>query len=208
VADKLDYKKKYKQFYGGKVGQPVFVKVPKLNYLMIDGHGDPNTSKEYLQAIQTLYPVAYKLKFMSKLENNKDYGVLPLEGLWWAEDMSSFGSGTKNNWLWTAMIMQPEIITRAMFDRAVEEVAAKKQSLALDKLRLEELEEGTAVQVLYVGPYADEAETIQKLHEMIEENDGSFNGHKQKHHEIYLSDPRRTAPAKLKTIIRQPYTTK
>lgn len=203
--NKTDYKKELKQFYSAKVGNPVVVDIPKMNFIMIDGKGDPNTSQDYIDAIQTLYPVAYTIKFISKITYGKDFGVMPLEGLWWAENMADFSTGNKDTWLWTAMIMQPDVISEEIYHQAVEQVRTKKATESLDKLRFASYEEGRAAQVLYVGPYADEGPTIQNLHEFIKEHGGTVKGSVKYHHEIYLGDPRRTAPENLKTIIRQPY---
>lgn len=201
---KHDYKTELRTLYSAKVGAPVVVEVPSLNFIMVNGAGDPNTSPEYAHAIEALYPVAYKLKFMSKLELGEDYVVMPLEGLWWAKDMAAFSSADKSQWQWTAMIMQPNIITPEMFERARADVALNKRPSAIDKVRLDTYSEGRAAQVMYVGPYADEGPTIEALHAFIAEQGGSLDGAKN-HHEIYLGDPRRTPPAKLKTIIRQPF---
>jgi hypothetical protein len=202
---KVDYKKELKELYSGKVGENIEVDVPSMMFLMIDGKGNPNTSKEFTEAVEALYPVAYTLKFMSKLELGEDYGVMPLEGQFWTNDMASFDANNKDSWLWTLMIMQPKMITKEMFGKAIEQIKTKKNPPALRKLRLKEFTEGRAAQVMYVGPYSDEGPTIQKLHDFIKMNGGKLNGATKKHHEIYLSDMRRTAPEKLKTIIRQPY---
>lgn len=201
--NKTDYKKELKPLYSCKLEQVTIVDVPAMNFLMIDGCGDPNTAQEYTDAIQALYPVAFALKFMSKKELSQDYSVMPLEGLWWADSMSDFSALAKSDWRWTMMIMQPAIITRDMFERAVKQVAKKAPS-ALSKVRFEIYEEGRAAQIMYVGAYADEGLTIQKLHAFIAGKGGKLEGAGY-HHEIYLSDPRRTESAKLKTIIRQPY---
>ena len=203
--NKIDYKKEYKDLYNGKVGAINTVDVPPMNYLMIDGKGDPNTSKEFTEAIETLYPVAYTLKFMCKRELNIDYGVMPLEGLYWAVDMEKFDVNDKDSWLWTLMIMQPEIITKDMCIKALEQVKAKKNPPALDKIKFEKLAEGRSAQVMYVGPYAKEGPTVLKLHDFIRNDGGKLNGEMKKHHEIYLNDMSRTAADNLKTIIRQPY---
>ncbi len=203
--NKTDYKKAFGGLYSGKVGQFAVVDVPPMNFLMIDGHGDPNTSQEYIDAIQALYPVAYTLKFMCKKELDEDFTVMPLEGLWWSEDMRDFAMQNKDDWQWTAMIMQPAIVTKAMFERAVQQVADKKAPTSLSKVRFEAYDEGRAAQVMYLGAYADEGPTIQQLHAFIAEQGGALSATNKHHHEIYLSDPRRLAPAKLKTIIRQPY---
>jgi hypothetical protein len=202
---KTDYKKELKQFYGAKADKPVVVQIPKMNFIMIDGEGDPNTSQEYVDAIQTLYPVAYTIKFTSKLKYGNDFGVMPLEGLWWTENMADFSAKDKSNWLWTAMIMQPDVVTEDIYNQAVQQVKEKKSPQSLDKLRFESYEEGRAAQVLYVGPYADEGPAIQALHQFIRGQGGVLEESNKHHHEIYLGDPRRTDPAKLKTIIRQPF---
>ena len=202
---KLDYKKEFKQFYTGKVGQPVVVEVPKMNFIMIDGTGDPNTSQEYSDAIQTLYPVAYTIKFTSKNKYGNDFGVMPLEGLWWTEDMADFSTENKDEWLWTAMIMQPDVVTYELYSEALEQVRLKKPELSLDGLRFAAYDEGRAAQVMYVGPYSDEGPTIERLHKFIVEQGGSLTATNKHHHEIYLGDPRRTTPANLKTVIRQPF---
>ncbi len=202
---KIDYKKQLHPLYNGKVGELVQVDVPRLQYLMIDGHGDPNTSPEYVAAVETLFPVAYALKFMSKREHDKDFAVMPLEGLWWSKDMDDFVTGNKSSWEWTMMILQPEWITKDMFLAAVEQVRTKKNPPLLSKIRFETYEEGRSVQVMYVGAYSEEGPTIMKLHEYIHEHGGKLAGDTKRHHEIYLGDPRRTAPDKLKTIIRQPF---
>jgi hypothetical protein len=172
---------------------------------MIHGKGDPNTSKEYSDAIETLYPVAYTIKFMCKNTLQKDFAVMPLEGLWWSKDMNSFTTTDKSDWLWTAMIMQPDFIGEDIFHKAVNLVVEKKNPASLHKIRFEQYEEGRAAQILYIGPYADEGPTIQNLHAYIKQQGGVLENNSKQHHEIYLSDPRRTDPAKLKTIIRQPY---
>lgn len=202
---KLDYKKELKDLYLAKVNNPVVVDVPEMNYLMIDGKGDPNTSQEYIDAIEALYPTAYTIKFMCKKELQKDFGVMPLEGLWWAENMNDFVFSKKSNWQWTAMIMQPDVVTKEIFERAIEQVAKKKNPKALGKLRFESYREGRSAQVMYVGPYSEEGPAIQDLHKFIKEQGGELEKSDKHHHEIYLSDPRRTDPSKLRTIIRQPY---
>ena len=203
--NKIDYKKKLNELYNGKIGQPIMVDVPSMNFIMIDGMGDPNTSPEYAAAIQTLYPIAYTIKFMCKKELLEDFGVMPLEGLWWTENMHDFNPTDKSNWLWTAMIMQPGIVNQDIYERALKQVAEKKGLESLGKIRFELYEEGRAAQVMYAGPYADEGPIIQMLHDFIKDQGGKLDNSNKHHHEIYLSDPRRSAPSKLRTIIRQPY---
>jgi hypothetical protein len=193
--EKLDLKKELKQLYNPPSKAPVMLEVPPMNFLAIDGEGAPD-GPAAIAAIEALYPVAYTLKFAVKKG--------PLEGLWWADDMVSFSTSDKAAWKWTYMIMQPDLITANMVKNAVEEVRRKKNPPALGKMRFEKFEEGTSAQIMYTGPYSAEGPTIKMLHDFIHEKGLVFDGLKQKHHEIYLSDPRRTAPEKLKTVIRQP----
>jgi hypothetical protein len=202
---KTDYKKVLKQFYDAKVGKPVVVQVLKMNFIMMDGKGDPNTSQEYIDAIQTLYPVAYTIKLTCKIKYGKDFGVMPLEGLWWTENMADFNPADKSNWSWTAMIMQPYIVTDDIFNQAVQKVKEKKSPKSIDRLRFESFEEGRAAQVMHIGQYSNEGPTIKVLHQFIADQGGVLSENNKHHHEIYLGDPRRSDPAKLKTIIRQPF---
>jgi hypothetical protein len=200
--EKLDLKKQWKQLYGAKAGAIVAVVVPPLAYLMVDGEGDPNTAQSYQEAVEALFSLSYTLKFAIK--NGPcaiDYGVMPLEGLWWADDPRDFHLANKSAWKWTAMIAQPEFITQTQVDAAMEEVRKKKNPAALGRVRFETLTEGAAAQVLHVGPFSAEGPTIQRMHDFIHAAGKELRG---KHHEIYLSDSRRTAPEKLKTILRQP----
>lgn len=199
---KIDWKKELKHLYRPSARAPVAVDVPAMNFLMIDGAGDPNTAQEYQQAVEALYAVAYALKFMVKKGPAAvDYGVMPLEGLWWVDDMRQFSVDDKGAWQWTMMIMQPEHVTEALLEEALEQVRVKKDPAALARMRFESYHEGLSAQIMHVGPYAAEAPTIEKIHRFIAENGYQLRG---KHHEIYLGDPRRTAPERLKTIIRQP----
>lgn len=204
MTDKIDLKKSL-DAYQAKRDQFRVVDVPDLQYLMVDGHGDPNTSPAFVEAVETLYPVAYTLKFASKRELGRDYVVMPLEGLWWAEDMGSFTSARdKSQWDWTLMIMTPDWIDHAMFADAVEQVTAKQSPARLGDLRLESLSEGRCVQTLHLGPFDAEAAVLDRMHhEFIPDNRLRMTG---RHHEIYLSDPRKAAPDKLRTILRQPVT--
>lgn len=200
---KIDFKNELKHLYRPSKKAFTVVEVPAMQFLMADGHGDPHAAQEYEDALEVLYAVAYKIKFASKKEAGKDYVVPPLEGLWWAEDMAAFTSARdKSQWDWTMMIMQPDWITLAMFDEAYAIVKKQKDPAALSKLRLETYEEGLSVQILHIGAYDDEAPTLYKLHhEFMPTHGFTFNG---KHHEIYLSDPCRVVPEKLKTVLRQP----
>ncbi|NOT99364.1 MAG: hypothetical protein HOO97_09790 [Sideroxydans sp.] len=199
---KLDWKKELKHLYQPSTKEVMQVDVPAMNYLMIDGKGDPNTSKDYAAAIETLFAVAYTIKFMVKKSALAiDFGVMPLEGLLWANDMSQFTTEDKSNWLWTAMIAQPEFITPTMVDKAIAEVTKKKNPAAIAKLRLATFTEGKCAQIMHIGPFSAEGPNIAKVHQFIEAGGCKLYG---KHHEIYLSDIRKAAPEKWKTIIRQP----
>jgi hypothetical protein len=202
IMEKIDLKKQWKHLYQPPVGEITTVNVPPLTYLMVDGEGDPNTSKSFGQAVEALYSLSYTLKFsLKKSPRAIDYGVMPLEGLWWADDPCVFFQTDKSTWKWTAMILQPEFISRANVDAAFDEVSRKKNPIAIDRVRFETLDEGDSVQTLYLGPFPGEGPTIQRMHDVILAAGKELQG---KHHEIYLSDPRRTAPAKLRTILRQP----
>lgn len=190
--------------YRPRLTEAELVDVPPMQFLMVDGRGDPITSVEYRQAIEALYGTSYRLKFLLKKKGH-DFKVAPLESLWWAPDMNSFEVGRKADWRWTAMIMQPDEVTPEDFASARDELKRKKPSSAVEKLRLERFDEGPAAQIMHIGPYSAEAPTITRLHAFIRELGYTFDGTKQKHHEIYLGDPRRAAPDKLKTVIRQPF---
>ena len=200
--EKVDYKKELKRLYSPSAKKVEIVEVPQMNFLMVDGEGDPNTAQSFSDAIEALYPVSYTLKFMVKKgEIGIDYGVLPLEAIWWSDDMSAFSTGNKDAWKWTLMIMQPDFITQKMVKEAMEEVKKKKSPASLPLVRFETFKEGKAAQIMHVGPFSEEGPTIEKVHLFIKERGSRRAG---KHHEIYLSDIRRAAPEKWKTIVRQP----
>lgn len=204
MPGKIDFKRSLESYRAAR-GRFDIIEVPEMQYLMIDGHGDPN-SFAYLDAVQALYPVAYKLKFLSKRELERDYVVPPLEGLWWAEDMESFTSARdKSRWDWTMMIMAPDWLDSEAFETAIARVGAKNPPARLGDVRFERLAEGTCVQTLHVGSFDDEAGVLAAMHsEFIPSRDLRMTG---KHHEIYLSDPRKAEPEKLRTILRQPVAT-
>ncbi len=199
---KIDFRKSRKEIFSAPTAKFVIIEVPELRYLMIDGAGDPNTARAYKEAIETLYPVAYAIKFASKLKLGRDYVVPPLEALWWANDMDDFIARRKDRWLWTAMIMLPDWIAPELASSCIETVQGTKRPPAISKLRVGTLTEGPSVQILHVGAYDNEGPVLARLHnEFMPANGLSYNG---AHHEIYLSDARKTAPEKLKTILRQP----
>lgn len=200
--NKVDFKKTLPS-YKAKQNEFNIVDVPRLQYLMIDGHGDPNTSQEFKNAVATLYPLAYKLKFASKIDLQKDYTVMPLEGLWWSDDMNVFTiARNKSEWDWTLMIMQPDWITQHMLENARIKVKQKDLKTNFDAVRLETLQEEKCVQTLHIGSYDSEAEILAKMHDDFIPKHNLEMTHK--HHEIYLSDARKVSADKLKTILRQP----
>lgn len=202
MTNKIDFKKSLDS-YKARRGRFRVLDVPEMSYLMIDGHGDPNTSPAFADAIEALYPVAYKLKFASKADLGRDYVVPPLEGLWSAEDMDSFAAARdKSQWDWTLMLMVPDWIDRTMFSRAVEIVGSKKRLARLGDIRLEALSESRVVQTLHVGSFDDEAPVLAEMHEGFIPSQGLRPV--GKHHEIYLSDFRRVSPDRQRTILRQP----
>ena len=200
VAEKIDFKKTLKHLYRPSAKDFVVVEVPEMQYLMVDGKGAPGND-DYVKAIEWLYATSYPIKFISKIEHDRDYVVPPLEGLWWADDFAAFTNDDRDQWQWTMMIMQPDWITPEILEAGLAK-STKKLGTPPPSLRLEKLDEGTCVQILHLGPFADEAPTIARLHSEFLPSQGLVEtGH---HHEIYLSDPRKTAPEKLKTVLRQP----
>lgn len=198
----IDLKKTYRNHYTAQP-TPAVVDVPTRPFLMIDGFGDPNTAQEYREAVEALYPIAYGFRAAIKAATGNAYTVMPLEGLWWVPDMATFDSNDKSSWFWTAMICLPDTVSEGLAGEIIPAVTASKALAAGPKARVERFTEGPAAQILHIGPYADEAPTITELHRFIADNGHELAG---KHHEIYLSDPRKTDPAKLRTIIRQPFT--
>ncbi len=201
--EKQDWKKELKALYAPP-RHPVVVDVPPMRFLMLDGHGDPNTEPRYRDVVEALYSLAYTLKFAVRAESEVDFAVHPLEGLWWLADGYDFTAARKADWDWTMMIAQPEFVTARLVEEARTKAIAKKGLPVLGEVRFEEFAEGRCAQLLHVGPYADEGPVIAGLHEFIHGLGGELTG---RHHEIYLGDPRRTAPERLRTIIRQPFST-
>jgi hypothetical protein len=204
--DKLDLRKQYKHLYQPSAKKVELVEVPAFQFAMIDGeiepgHG-PGNSPAFKQALEALYGISYTLKFTSKLrkEDPIDYTVMALEGLWWVE-VGSFDIRKPDNWRWTVMIMQPDHINADIFQDGLEQLRKKKPNPAIDKLRLETFNEGLSIQIMHIGPYSDEPATIDKMDAFAEEHGYRMRG---MHHEIYLGDPLRTDPAKLKTVLRHP----
>ncbi len=200
MLDKIDFKKELKNLYNPSVKEVTAVDVPAMNFLLVDGEGSPSSPK-YIEAIEALFSVSYTLKFMVKKGKGVDYVVMPLESLWWVDDMTKFSADRKDEWKWTAMIMQPKYVTAEDFKIAVDQVKKKKNPTALLKVRFESYKEGLSAQIMYIGPFSAEGPTITKIHSHIQKSGHELSG---KHHEIYLNNPATTAPEKLKTIIRQP----
>ncbi|WP_367038558.1 GyrI-like domain-containing protein [Streptomyces sp. Je 1-332] len=202
MAAKYDVKRELKTCYAPKNTDWEIVEIPELRYVAIDGHGDPNSSAAYRHAVEALYAVAYTVKFASKGDLGRDYVVGPLEGLWWAENMDDFLARLKDNWQWRLLIHAPAWVTDEMIDDARHTALSKKGFPAIAHVHSETLREGTSAQVLHIGSYDDETPILTELHqEYLPAHDLREAG---LHHEIYLSDPRRTDPAKLRTVLRQP----
>ena len=198
---KIDYKRELSGFYTCSSRHVCEITVPGMTFLMVDGQGDPNSSPAYTAAVEALFSVSYAAKFaLKRATPSIDYAVMPLEGLWWADNHAAFERNDRKNWMWTMMIMQPPAVTALVIEGAMNAVRRRRSVPALDKMRFETFTEGRCAQTLHIGPFADEGPTIQRVHDFILAR-GRLTG---KHHEIYLSDIRRAAPAKWKTIIRQP----
>jgi hypothetical protein len=201
MIPKVNYKTRLKHLYHPSAKRIDSLVIPEMQYLIIDGKGEPG-GESYHTAVEALFTVAYTMKFMVKREQQRmDYGVMPLEGLWWAQDMSDFITRRKERWQWTMMIMQPECTNHLLYQTAIERVRTKKPKINLAKLRFENFTEGLVAQTLHIGPFDDEGPTVERLHQHIKDSRHKLDG---KHHEIYLTDIRRAAPQNWKTIIRQP----
>jgi hypothetical protein len=206
-AKAFDYKKQYQDLYMPKRA-PGLIDVPAMSFLMVDGSGDPNNNTEFQQATELLYGLSYTIK-MSKMKGNQppgyfEYVVPPLEGLWWI-DGGHFSLDKRDNWKWTLMIRQPEFVDNEFLQWAARELKNKKPELSAEKARLEALEEGLCVQMMHIGSYASEPESMAMIEDFII-NQGlkDLVGHGGKHHEIYLSDPRKAKPESMKTVLRYP----
>src|SRR3989344_5711836 len=199
--DKIDFKKDFKELYG--TGQtPALVNVPRMKFLMTDGKGEPTGSTEFQNAVEALYGLSFTIKFDLKKEGTTpEYSVAPLEGLWWMANCKPFDMRTRSQWRWTLMIAQPTHIKDINVIRAIKTLRSKKQNPAIEHVRFSAFEEGRCAQILHIGPYAEEAPTITRLHEFARQHHYKLHG---KHHEIYLGDPRRAKPDKLRTILRHP----
>ena len=197
---KIDYKKELKHLYRPSAKEVVVVDVPEMGFLMVDGRGNPNTAQAYKDAVEALFSLSYTLKFMVKKQQGVDYVVMPLEGLWWVDDMTQFSVEKKDEWLWTMMIMQPDHVTKDLFHEAVAQVKKKKNPVALPKVRFERFAEGRAAQILHIGPFSEEGPKIERIHALID----ATSSRRGKHHEIYLSDIRRANPKNWRTVLRQP----
>jgi hypothetical protein len=200
--EKLDYRKDLKELYSPSAKRVSLVDVPRMNFVAVEGRGDPNTSGDFRAAMQALYTISYATKFMLRKEGaGPEFSVAPAEALWWTGDAERFDPNDKRAWRWKLMIMQPRHISIEIFDRARSQASEKKEAPALQKAEFIVFHEGLSAQVMHIGPYAEESAAIERLYAFIEENGYSFNG---RHHEIYLGDPGKTRPERLKTVIRQP----
>ena len=198
-----DWRKDRKELYFPPLKEVVEVVVPPLKFFTVVGQGDPNVSKEFQGAVEALYSMSYTLKFMiKKVAPDKDFKVGPLEGLWWNTVEGSLVMGKKEDWMWKVMILQPDFMDEALTEKIRSEVLRKKENEMVRHVFLENFDEGRSAQITYVGPWDQEGPTIERVHEFIKGRGGEPNG---KHHEIYMSDPRRVPPEKLKTVIRQPF---
>jgi hypothetical protein len=199
----IDLKKELKDFYSPSAKAVSLVDVPAMNFIMIDGQGAP-AGPQFQQAIEALYSIAYTIKFAKKKREGVDYPVMALEGLWWADNMQDFdpNTGDRNRWQWTLLVMQPSAVSRIDFESGREAAVKKKPNLPIKMVRLDKFQEGPSAQIMHVGPFTEEGPNVQRLHQKIAEIGGQPSG---KHHEIYLSDFRKVEPAKMKTVLRQPY---
>lgn len=206
--DKLDYKKEYKDLYQPSA-KPSVIDVPEMIFIAVDGKGDPNTCREYKNAIELLYGLSFTIK-MSKMNGTQpegyfEYVVPPLEGLWRQENTYGIDYSRKGDLIWTSMIRQPEFVTPEVFEAAKTALAKKKPHLDVSKARLMKFTEGLCVQIMHKGPYDDEPENIEKLARFAAENGYEQDFSESRlHHEIYLSDPRKCAPERLRTVLRHP----
>lgn len=201
--EKIDVRKQLNHLYNPTYKHPVVVEVPAMNFLMIDGEGEPGVAQQYQDAVESIFPLAYAIKFAIKRGATAvEYKVMPLEGLWWADDMSVFTENRdRSQWKWTLLIMQPQWVTADLVAEVREDVRSKKNPPSLERIRFEVFNEGLAAQIMHIGPFSEEGPTIERLHAFIKESGGRLRG---LHHEIYLSDIRRGNPEKWKTVIRQP----
>jgi hypothetical protein len=207
----IDLKNEFKYLYAPSPKKVEIVQVPRLQFAMIDGAiekgSEPGKSPSFAEATQALYSISYTLKFMFKKRKNNavDYPVMALEGLWWVED-GVFDIAVKDNWFYTLMIMQPELITKEIFDEGLEQVHKKRgDSPSVAQLRLADFEEGLCMQTMHIGPYATEPATVERVRCFALENGYRDRvGLGGKHHEIYLGDPRKADPGRLKTVLRHP----
>ncbi len=196
---KMNLKSEMAPYYNAPVGRVAVIEVPRMKFIMLDGKGDP-AKAAFQEAVQTMYPLAYTIKFKVKRELGKDFQVMPLEGLWWMKG-GGFDLKRRDEWLWTIMMMQPDLVTKELFSEGVGEVREKKGLPGVEDARLEKFAEGLCVQTTHVGPYSTEPTTMAMMSEFISENGYKMTG---KHHEIYMGDPRRSAPSKLRTVLRHP----
>lgn len=203
LMTKIDIKKELGKFYNPGAKDVTLTDIPKMNFIMVDGQGAPE-SEQFQQSVEALYSIAYAIKMAKKKTDGTDYAVLPLEGLWWAADMSAFDpqKSDRSKWQWTLMIMQPDFVTAADFAGARQASMKKKANPDISEVRFESFKEGKSAQIMHIGPFSAEGENVRRIHDRIAEIGGTLSG---KHHEVYLSDFRRVSPDKMRTVLRQPY---
>lgn len=199
---KFDYSKDLKEFYKPSPKEVTIANIPTMHFLKIDGQGNPNNSEQFSKSVKALFALSYAIKFYIKKNIEMDYRVFPLEGLWWAEDMSEFSVDKKDDWKWTLMIAQPKEVNEKIIEEQRTNVIQKKDLDFLKLLRYEPYYEGQVAQIMHIGPFSEEGPSVEKVHRFLDQINGKRSA---KHHEIYLSDIRRADPAKWKTIIRQPF---
>lgn len=203
MTEKIDLKKEWKMLYNPSAKAPAIVEVPAANYLMLDGSGNPNSAQRFKDAIQTLFPLAYAIKFAVRKQYEVDYAVMPLEGQYWGTPLGQthFTDADKEKWSWTLMILQPEWVTAELVESVRQEVTKKKNPPLIGEIRFESFQEGTVTQVMHIGSFDSEAGSVERMHQLVYDQGYHLCG---KHHEIYLNDFTKIAPEKLKTVLRHP----
>lgn len=202
---KRDFKKELRTYYSATAKKVEILDIPSMNFLVVEGSDATPESPDFQAAIEALFGISYHIKFAIKKSGIADYGVMPLEGKWWADDMDDFVHGNKEKWHWQLMIMQPDLVDNDLFEANRNTFQKKKSNHLAEQVQFLNIEEGHCAQVMHVGPFSEEGPTVERLHQAIHDAGGSFDGQTERHHEIYLNDFRRIAPDRMKTILRQPF---